>query len=39
MPKQVSLVPHFSSEELRLKYRQSQETVEARRWHLLWKIS
>ena len=39
MPKKAHLANHFSSDELKNKYRTCQETVEARRWHLLWKIS
>lgn len=39
MPKKAYLAAHFSSDELRKKYRTSQDPVETRRWHLLWKIS
>ncbi|MBP0002958.1 MAG: helix-turn-helix domain-containing protein [Cyanobacteria bacterium SBC] len=39
MPRKVSLVSHFSVEQLKEKYRKSRDTVEARRWHLLWKVS
>ena len=39
MPRKASLAPHYSSEELKKKYRTSQDLVETRRWHLLWKIS
>lgn len=39
MPRKASLAPHYSSEELKKKYRTSQDSVETRRWHLLWKIS
>ncbi|NES73692.1 MAG: helix-turn-helix domain-containing protein [Okeania sp. SIO2D1] len=35
----MNLVPHFSSAQLKEKYRKSKDPVEARRWHLLWKIS
>lgn len=39
MPKKAYLAQHFSSSELRKKYLRSRDLVEARRWHLLWKIS
>lgn len=39
MPRKASLVPHYSSKELKQKYLRSQNSVESRRWHLLWKIS
>lgn len=39
MPKIAYLAKHFSSGELKEKYRTTQDSVEARRWHLLWKIS
>jgi transposase len=39
MPKKAYLATHFSSIELKYKYRISQDPVEIRRWHLLWKIS
>jgi len=39
MPKKAYLASHFSTEELKEKYRTCQDPVEARRWHLLWKIS
>jgi transposase len=39
MPKKAYLAQHFSSYELRKKYLKSRDNVEARRWHLLWKIS
>ncbi|MEP0883703.1 hypothetical protein NDI49_19295 [Trichocoleus sp. ST-U3] len=39
MPKKAHLANHYSSEELKQKYLKSQEAVESRRWHLLWKIS
>lgn len=39
MPKQAYLASHFSADELKQKYRTCQEQVEARRWHLLWKIA
>ncbi|MGL4881827.1 MAG: IS630 family transposase [Waterburya sp.] len=39
MPKKVYLAQHYSSTELKEKYLKSRDTVEARRWHLLWKIS
>ena len=39
MPKKAYLAPHLSSNDLKQKYRTSTDTVESRRWHLLWKIS
>jgi transposase len=39
MPKKAHLANHYSSEELKKKYLKSQDAVESRRWHLLWKIS
>ena len=38
MPKKAYLRSYFSSEELKEKYRTYQDSVEARIWHLLWKI-
>ena len=39
MPKKATLVSYYSSSELKQKYRKSQDAVESRRWHLLWKVS
>jgi len=39
MPKKAKLENHLNVEELKQKYKISQDTVEARRWHLLWKIA
>lgn len=39
MPKKAHLANHYSSEELKQKSLKSQDAVESRRWHLLWKIS
>jgi transposase len=39
MPRKVNLASHYSSDELKQKYIKSQDSVEGRRWHLLWKIS
>ena len=39
MPKKAYLAGHFSSSELKEKYLESRDSVEVRRWHLLWKIS
>jgi molybdenum-dependent DNA-binding transcriptional regulator ModE len=39
MPKKAYLAKYFSSSELKEKYFKSRDSVEARRWHLLWKIS
>lgn len=39
MPKKAYLANHFQANELKHKYLTSKDPVEARRWHLLWKIS
>ncbi|NEO69710.1 IS630 family transposase [Moorena sp. SIO3H5] len=39
MPKKAYLADHLSNGELKKRYRASLDPVEARRWHLLWKIS
>jgi len=39
MSRKASLSPHYSNEELKQKYLKSHDSVESRRWHLLWKIS
>ncbi len=39
MPRKAYLAKHYSSEELKKKYLKSKDSVESRRWHLLWKIS
>ncbi len=39
MPRKAYLAQHHSSEELKKRYLKSQDSVESRRWHLLWKIS
>lgn len=39
MPRKTFLAPYQSSEELKQKYRTSPDSVESRRWHLLWKVS
>ena len=39
MPKKAYLATHYQSDELKKKYLKSQDPVESRRWHLLWKVS
>lgn len=39
MPKKAYLASHYNSSELKNKYLTSQDLVESRRWHLLWKVS
>jgi transposase len=39
MAKKPYIAPHYTSQELKQKYRNSQDQVETKRWHLLWKIS
>ena len=39
MSRTAKLANHFNTNELYQKYRKSSNSVEAKRWHLLWKIS
>jgi transposase len=39
MPKKAYLAEHLSTDELKDAYRKTQDPVESRRWHFLWKIS
>lgn len=39
MPRKAYFATHYRSDELKQKYLKSQDPVEARRWHLLWKVS
>jgi molybdenum-dependent DNA-binding transcriptional regulator ModE len=39
MPKKAHFAEHHSFDELKQKYLKSQDLVEARRWHLIWKVS
>lgn len=39
MQKKAYLASHYSSSELKKKYLKSKDSVESRRWHLLWKVS
>ncbi|NEQ88680.1 MAG: IS630 family transposase [Moorea sp. SIO2I5] len=39
MPKKAALANHYSSDELKQKYLKTRDSVESRRWHLLWKVS
>lgn len=39
MPRKAYLAKYYSSDELKKKYIKSQDPVESRRWHLLWKVS
>ncbi|MEM6717558.1 MAG: winged helix-turn-helix domain-containing protein [Cyanobacteria bacterium P01_C01_bin.147] len=39
MPRKLHLAPHYSSTELKARYRASTDPVESRRWHLLWLVS
>jgi len=39
MPKSVTLAAHLSTEQLKHRYRKSSNSIELRRWHLLWKIA
>ena len=39
MSRKAYLANHYSPEELKQKYFSSQDSIESRRWHLLWKIA
>ena len=39
MPKKAYIEKYYSSSELKKKYLNSKDSVESRRWHLLWKVS
>ena len=39
MPRKLELVPHLSEAEQKNRYRKAKDMVEARRWHLLWKVA
>ena len=39
MPRKAYLANYYSSKELKQKYLKSKDSVESRRWHLLWKVS
>lgn len=39
MPKKAEIVEHHSVSELAERYRKSEDPVESRRWHLLWRIA
>lgn len=39
MPKLAYLANHYSSSELKQKYLKSRDSIESRRWHLVWKVS
>lgn len=39
MPRKLELVPHLGEAELKERYRKAKDPVEARRWHLLWKVA
>jgi hypothetical protein len=39
MPKKAYLANHFNSHALKQKYLKSQDSVESRRWGVLWKVS
>lgn len=39
MARKANLVGHLSTKELKREYRSSRDPVEAKRWHLLWKVS
>ena len=38
MPKKVTLAPHLTLRQIQENYHNSQNIVESRRWHLLWKV-
>lgn len=39
MPRRVQLLPHLTAKELKDRYQQAQDPIEARRWHLLYLVS
>jgi len=39
MPRKLHVESHFSLDELKTRYRNSQDPVESRRWHLIWLVS
>ena len=39
MPPKAHLESHLTAEEIRIRYRQAQNTTESRRWHLLLLVS
>jgi hypothetical protein len=39
MSKKAYLANHFNADELKQKYLTTPDPVEARRWHVLWKVS
>ena len=39
MSRKAKLVAHLSSSQLKERYKKSEDPVEGRRWHLLWKVS
>ena len=39
MPRKLKVEDHFSLDELKARYRSSQDPVESRRWHLIWLVS
>ena len=39
MPRKLKLENHYSSEELKERYRSTPDPVESRRWHLVWLVS
>lgn len=39
MPRKAYLEKYYSSLELKKKYLNSKDSVESRRWHLIWKVS
>ncbi|MEM8642334.1 MAG: winged helix-turn-helix domain-containing protein [Cyanobacteria bacterium P01_G01_bin.54] len=39
MARKLHLEPHLSASELEARYKSSKDTVESRRWHLLWLLA
>ena len=39
MPRHLYLKPQLTSDELKQRYRDSQDAIESRRYHLLWLVS
>ena len=38
MSRKVTLAPHLTLRQIQEKYYNSQDRVESRRWHVLWKV-
>lgn len=39
MARKLTLISHYSVDELKQRYRTAKDPVESRRWHLIWLVS